>query len=162
MHEVLRSSTRFAARIHSQKSAGLWLTFEVLGEFVSALEEILSPSAAAAMLRTAAMSCGSNSCRRITGKGEERNNVLNVLSKLKASENWGKLTFDEIDFGKGSGKVIILNSFEVMVHKTDHSCCYIFGGFLEGFLSEFFQKSIELVEEECVGKGDKCCVFTFK
>ena len=140
---------------------GVLFSFETLSEIESALEEIFSPSAATVILYTAAIRSGANSCKKIMKNARTKEKTLNHLAKLKNDENWGKLSFQNIDFAKRSGKVIIIDSFETKVRKTTQPCCHLFRGFLEGFLSELFGKTIEVTEEKCAGKGDKHCEFAF-
>jgi len=88
--------------------------------------------------------------------------TLNCLCRLKNSDNWGKLSFQNVDFVNRSGKAIVIDSFESIARKTTQPCCHIFRGFLEGFLSELLGKTIEITEEKCAGKGDPHCEFIFR
>ena len=141
---------------------GILLSFEIISEIESALEEIFSPSAASTILCTAAKKSGANLCKKIMKKAKTKEKALHYLSKLKNNENRGKLSFQNIDFANESGKVIIINSFESIAHKITQPCCHIFRGFLEGFLSQLFGKTIEITEEKCAGKGDPHCKFIFR
>lgn len=142
-------------------SKGVLFSFETISEIESALEEIFSPSAASTILYTIAKKNGANSCNKIIKRAKTKEKALNYLSKLKNSENWGKLSFQNIDFRKGSGKIIVIDSFESIARKTTQPCCHLFRGFLEGFLSELLGKNIGIKEEKCAGKGDPHCEFTF-
>jgi len=141
---------------------GILLSFETISEIESVLEEIFSPSAASTILCTAAKKGGANLCKKIMKKAKTKEKALHYLSKLKNNENRGKLSFQNIDFANGSGKVIIINSFESIARKITQPCCHIFRGFLEGFLSQLFGKTIEITEEKCAGKGDPHCEFIFR
>jgi len=136
-------------------------SFETFSEIESALEEIFSPSASSVILRTAAIKSGANSCKKIMKNAGTKEKALNHLSELKGKENWGKLSFENVDITNGSGKVIIIDSFETVARKTTQPCCHLFRGFLEGFLSELFGKKIEITEEKCAGKGDRHCELLF-
>jgi predicted hydrocarbon binding protein len=140
---------------------GVLFSFETISEIESALEEILSPSAASMILCTIAKKSGVNSCRKIMKKARTKEKMLNYLSKLKNDDNWGRLSLQNIDFANGSGKIIIIKSFESIARKTIQPCCQLFRGFLEGSLSELFGKNITITEEKCAGKGDKHCKFVF-
>lgn len=135
--------------------------FETFSEMESALELIFSPSAASVILFMTALKCGTKSYRKIITKANTNEKVLNHLSKLKSEQNWGKLSFHDIDFEKGSGKIIVVNSFETVARKTSQPSCHFLRGFLAGFLSELFKKSIKVNEEKCAGKGDEQCEFAF-
>lgn len=136
--------------------------FETFGQIKSALEEVFSPSAASVILYVAARKCGERSCKRLMEKAETKETALSCLSELKSEENWGKLSFRNVDFEKGSGKVTLIDSFETVAEETCQPGCHFFKGFLTGFLSELFAKTITVTEEKCAGKGDKHCEFTFE
>jgi predicted hydrocarbon binding protein len=130
---------------------------------VSALELIFSPSAASVILFTAAMRCGVQSYNRMKKEFETKEEALHHLSELKRKEKWGKLTFHDVDFVNGSGKAIVVDSLETMARKTkrEEPCCNFLRGFLSGFLSELFEKSVTVTEEKCAGTGDEHCEFVF-
>jgi len=142
--------------------------FVTFNDMVSALELIFSPSAASVILFTAAVKCGAQSFKRMKKMFGTKEEALSYLSELKSEENWGKLSFREVDFVNGSGKITIVDSFETVARKeekgreTNQPCCNFFRGFLSGFLSELFKKTITITEEKCVGKGDEHCEFTFR
>lgn len=140
---------------------GILLRFETLSEIKSALEALLSPSAATIILYQLAKNCGMRSCERIMGKNTRKEEVFERLSELKNEENWGKLFFQDLDLEKGSGRVLIEDSFEAVTYKTSQPSCHFFRGFLAGFLSTLFGKSITVVEEKCTAIGDKLCEFRF-
>ena len=142
--------------------------FVTFNDMVSALELIFSPSAASVILFTAAVRCGAQSYDRMKKEFETKEEALRFLSDLKRKENWGKLSFRDIDFVNGSGKIIVEDAFETVARKAEkgrevrQSRCNFLRGFLSGFLSELFDKSITVTEEKCAGKGDEHCEFTFK
>ena len=138
--------------------------FATFNDMVSALELIFSPSAASVILFTAAVRCGSQSYNSMRKNFETKEEVLRRLSELKRKENWGKLTFRDIDFVNGSGKILVADAFETMALKTkrEQPCCNFFRGFLSGFLSGLFEKPITITEEKCAGKSDEHCQFMFR
>jgi len=140
--------------------------FVTFNDLVSALELIFSPSAASVILFTAAVKCGTQSYDRIKEEFGTREEALRLLSELKEKENWGNLTFRDVDFVNGTGKVIVVDAFETMARKakgqeTGQPCCNFLRGFLSGFLSELFEKTLTVTEEKCAGKGDEYCEFIF-
>jgi hypothetical protein len=142
--------------------------FVTFNDLVSALELIFSPSAASVILFTAAVRCGAQSYSRMKKEFGTKEEALRRLSELKRKENWGKLTFRDVDFVNGSGKVIVADALETMARKADASreagqpCCNFLRGFLTGFLSELFERSLTISEEKCARKGDEHCEFTFR
>lgn len=138
------------------------MQFETFGQIENALEIIFSPSAASVILHTAAMKCGVHSYKKISNVAKTKQDMLGQLSRLKCEENWGEISFESVDFKRGSGKVRIDNSFEAIARKNNSLGCYFFRGFLTGFLSELFKKSIIVTEEKCMSKGNSNCEFTFQ
>lgn len=150
------------SELESATKGSFSFQFETFSQMERALELIFSLSAASVILYVAAVKCGAHSCRRMMERASGKEEILNHLSELKNDENWGKLSFLDVDFVKGSGRVIIVDSFESIARKTTQPCCHFFRGFLAGFLSELFGKTIEVAEKKCVGKGDKHCKFVFR
>jgi hypothetical protein len=142
--------------------------FVTFNDLVSALELIFSPSAASVILFTAAVRCGAQSYSRMKKEFGTKEEALRLLSELKRKENWGKLTFRDVDFVNGSGKVIVADALETMARKAEggreagQPCCNFLRGFLTGFLSELFERSLTVTEEKCARKGDEHCEFTFR
>ena len=142
--------------------------FVTFNDMASALELIFSPSAAAVILFTAAVRCGSQWYNRMKKKFETNEEAIRILSEVKKEENWGKLSFRDVDFVNGSGKIIVVDSLETVARKVgkgreaSQPCCNLLRGFLSGFLSELFEKSITVTEEKCAGTGDEHCEFTFE
>ena len=137
------------------------LRFETFSEIESALEEAFSSSAASVILYVSARKCGMRSCARIMKKTKIKEEMLSHLSEQKREENWGEMSFQDVNFERGSGKVLIDDSFETRVLRTNQSSCHFFRGFLAGFLSELFKKPLTVVEDKCVAKGDERCEFRF-
>jgi len=141
--------------------------FVTFDDLVSALELIFSPSAASVILFTAAVRCGAQSYNRMKKEFGTKEEALRHLSELKRKESWGKLTFRDVDFVKGSGKVMVADALETIARKAEggreagQPCCNFLRGFLTGFLSELFEKSMVVSEEKCAGNGDEHCEFTF-
>lgn len=138
------------------------IQFETFGQLEDALELIFSPSAASVILYTAAIKCGVHLYKRVKKKFNTKEEALNLLSKLKLEENWGDLVFRGVNFKSGSGKVIIKNSLESVARKTNEPSCHFFRGFLAGFLSELFNRTVVVTEEKCASKGDAHCEFRFE
>jgi predicted hydrocarbon binding protein len=141
--------------------------FETFRDMEEALELIFSPSAASLILFTAAVRCGTQCFKRTAKRVNKRQDAFLYLAELKREENWGDLSFREVNFERGTGTIRVANSFETVAMKreetsrTSQPCCHFLRGFLAGFLSEFFQRTLTVTEEKCCGKGDHCCEFTF-
>lgn len=138
------------------------IQFETFGQLEDALELIFSPSAASVILYTAAIKCGVHLHKRIKRKFDTKEEALNLFSQLKREENWGDVIFRDVDFESGSGKVMVRNSFESVARKTREPSCHFFRGFLAGFLSELFNRTVVVTEEKCASRGDAHCQFRFE
>jgi predicted hydrocarbon binding protein len=139
--------------------------FKTFSEMESALELIFSPSAASVILYMSAIKCGTHLCRRIKKETRTKEEALSRLSELKNEEKRGKPSFQDVNFENGSGRLVIIDSFETVAHKSpgiNQPCCHFFRGFLAGFLSELFRKTIEVIKEKCAGRGDEHCEFVFR
>lgn len=144
-----------------EEHGGFFLRFVMFAEIEEALETMFS-TGAAVIIAAMAKPCGQRSCKRIKGKAGTREDVLKQLSKLKGEENWGELSFFDVDFGRGSGRAIVKNSFETRERRSTTPCCHFFRNYLEGFLSELFEKEVKVTEEKCASKGDEHCEFRFR
>jgi predicted hydrocarbon binding protein len=80
---------------------------------------------------------------------------------LVNEQNWGELSFFDVDFEKGSGKAIVKNSFEARKSISKTSCCRFFANFIAGFIAELFAKNVIVKEYKCAGNGDAQCEFRF-
>jgi len=152
----------YSASEEALANKGIFLGFETFSDFKSALEEIFSSPAASVILYEAAKKCGMHFCEKMMEKTGKKEEVLRLLSKLKNEENWGKISFRDVDYKRGSGRVLIFDSFETVVDNGSQLGCQFFRGFLSGFLSKLFgKKNITVVEDKCASKGDRCCKFRF-
>jgi len=138
------------------------MEFDTFDVFKSALEEIFSPSAACVILQSSANKCGRQACVKTMMKIKDKGNVLAYLSHLKESMNWGKISFQGVDFEKGKGRIRVSDSFECVVCRCTKPSCHFLRGFLAGFLSELFGRDILVAEEKCAEKGDDQCEFEFE
>jgi len=136
------------------------IQFETFNEIRSALEEIFSPSAASVILYESAKKCGGRLCERLMEKARKREEVLNHMSKLNLEENWGKISFRDMDLKKGSGKIWVDHPFEMMACGNNKCDCPFLRGFLAGFLSKLFNKDMTVVNVKC-NKEKKHCWLKF-
>jgi len=136
--------------------------FDTFGQLEDALELIFSSSAASVILYTAAIKCGVHLYKSVKKEFDTKEEALNLFSQLKREENWGDVVFREVDLKRRSGKVVIKNSFESVARKTKEPSCHFFRGFLAGFLSELFDRTVVVTEEKCASSGDAHCEFRFE
>ncbi len=141
---------------------GFFIQFETFGQFKDAIELIFSPSAASVILYTAAIKCGVHLYKRVKKEFDTKEDALKLFSQLKREENWGDVTFRNVDLENGSGKVIVKGAFESVARETSEPSCHFFRGFLAGFLSELFNSTVVVTEEKCASSGDANCQFRFE
>lgn len=139
---------------------GFFLKFETFAEMKRALEKIFA-TGSVVIIATMAKPCGQRTCKEIMGKAKTRKEALNQLVELLNKQNWGELSLFDVDFKRGSGRVIVKNSFEARKCRSKTPCCHFFANFIAGFISELFAKNVTVKEEKCAGKGDAHCEFRF-
>lgn len=149
-------------RNNKHSKDGFFTQFETFGQFKDALELIFSPSAASVILYTAAIKCAVHLYKRVKKEFDTKEEALKLFSKLKREENWGDVTFRDVDVENCSGKVMVEGSFESVARETSEPSCHFFRGFVAGFLSELFNKTVVVTEEKCASSGDANCQFRFE
>jgi predicted hydrocarbon binding protein len=77
---------------------------------------------------------------------------MKYLSKLVKNQNWGELSFVDVNFDKGLGKAIVKNSFEARRCTSKAPCCPFLRNFMAGFVAELFAKKVIVKEVKCIGK----------
>jgi predicted hydrocarbon binding protein len=143
-----------------EEKKGFFLDFETFAEMKRALEKTFA-SGATVIMATMAKPCGRRICKQIKERTKTKKEALDQLSELVSEQNWGELSFFDVDFGKGSGKATVKNSFEARKTVSKTPCCHFFANFIAGFISELFAKNVIVKEEKCAGKGDAQCEFRF-
>ena len=149
-------------RNNKHSKDGFFTQFETFGQFKDALELIFSPSAASVILYTAAIKCGVHLYKRVKKEFDTKEEALKLFSQLKREENWGDVTFRDVDVENCSGKVMVEDSFESVARETSEPSCHFFRGFVAGFLSELFNSTVVVTEEKCASSGDANCQFRFE
>jgi len=143
-----------------EEKKGFFLDFEMFAEMKKALEGTFS-SGALVIIATMAKPCGQRMCKELMQNAETKEEALNKLSEIVSEQNWGELSFLNVDFRRGLGKAVVKNSFEARKSHSKGPCCHFFANFLAGFISELFAKNTVVKEEECAGKGNGHCEFRF-
>lgn len=80
-----------------EENEGFFLDFETFALMKKALEETFA-SGAGVIIATMAKPCGRKICREIKRKVETINEALNRLCLLVDEQNWGQLSFIDVDF----------------------------------------------------------------
>ena len=143
-----------------ERNAGLFLDFETFAIMKKALEKMFS-SGALVIIATMAKPCGQKIYKQIIRNAKTNEEALNQLAELLNDQNWGELSLFNVDFERGSGKVIVKNCFEARQHQSGTPCCRFFSSFLAGFMSELLAKNVMIKEEKCAATGNAYCEFKF-
>lgn len=103
--------------------------------------------------------CGERSAKRLIQKYPRKDRLFKAFTKYKRSEKWGDIEV-ELDLGKGTGTIIVHNCFEAREYGlTRQPACHFIKGYLEGFLTQTYNKPLKVVEVRCRAKGDPYCQF---
>ena len=108
---------------------------------------------------------GRRSYGRMVRDSLSREEALKLLVQRKASQNWGRITIESLDWQTKSGTISIEDSFEARGATTQLSkqrSCDFFKGYLAGFFSELFGEEVVVTEDRCVAMGDALCEFAFR
>jgi bacteriochlorophyll 4-vinyl reductase len=105
--------------------------------------------------------CGQRICKQILEKVKTKEEALDEFSELVNEQNWGELSFIDVDFKRGSGKAIVKNSFEARKCQSKTPCCQFLANVMAGFTSELFAKNVMVKEEKCAASGNVHCEFKF-
>jgi len=143
-----------------EQNGGFFLDFETFALMKKALWETFA-SGAYVIIATMAKPCGKRMYAEITRKTNSKKETLNQLCILVNEQNWGELSFLDVDFDKGKGRIIVKDSFEARESTSEAPCCHFLSNFLTGFITELFNKNVVVKELKCAGKGDEYCEFRF-
>jgi hypothetical protein len=140
------------------------MPIELFGSLFDEIERILTPSGFAAVFYNA----GKKSGAFITGllakrySLKEKSLVLALTQAAKAI-GWGQI--EDFDMNKKEliAKIKVRMCFEALLRGPKHErVCHWTRGFIAGFLSEVFGKSVDAVELKCAAVGDEICEFEVK
>ena len=145
----------------SREWDGFLLRSESFNRMKRGLEEVFASSAPILIAAAMGKPCGQLECRRILRNAKSKDDVLKHLSELKKKENWGEISFHEIDYIEALGTIRVEKAFETRDRRSDTPVCHFLRGFLAGFLSQLFEKPGAVTETRCSGKGDEYCEFMF-
>ena len=130
---------------------------EDLAALKKALEETFF-SGAYALLYFVGKGCGERSYRRLSQLYSDRQALVDACISLKERERWGSFRCEIVE--DGTGTIRVENCFEARgCGNSKEPACYFLKGYLEGFLSNVFQRQLKVTETSCFAKGDRECVF---
>jgi predicted hydrocarbon binding protein len=103
------------------------------------------------------------SVRTMTGPDFIRNNVGRALS-LFTAVGWGILEVKAVNLDAKTAEIHIRDGFESADSRNASTTvqCHFTRGMLTGWLSQLFERKIEVTETQCIAKGDPACIFLAK
>jgi predicted hydrocarbon binding protein len=127
-------------------------------DFKKCLEETFG-SGATVIFYEVGKGCGRRSCNRLTRKYPEKEKLFKALARYKRNERWGKIRF-QLDLKLGTGRIIVADSFEAKQYgQSEKPVCHFLRGYLEGFLTQAYNKPLKVIEVRCFAQGDRLCEF---
>lgn len=149
--------------LHANTRAAI-LPIGTLFSLWDGLERILGPSGLAVVHYHAGMRTGEHTAKRLKEMyGVEDMDLILAFAQAERATGWGIMEFQDIDFKRCSGTVIVKECFEAAAwrRKPDKACHWT-RGILAGFMSSVFNKPVESVEVKCLATGDEHCEFKIR
>jgi len=124
-------------------------------------ERILQHSGLAAVLYSAGKEVGKHAVTRLKEMFSiEGKDLVQALAQLVQATGWGIIEVDSIDFKCASATISVKDCFEAAAwRKKPYNVCHWTRGYLAGYMSAVFGKSVEAVEVKCMAKGEEHCEF---
>ena len=124
-------------------------------------ERILQHSGLAAVLYSAGKEVGEHAATRLkemfNAEGED---LVQALAQVVQASGWGTTEVRLINFKHPSATILVMDCFEAAAwRKKPYTVCHWTRGYLAGYMSAVFGKSVEAVEIKCMAKGDEHCEF---
>jgi len=131
------------------------------GDLKKALEERFSKSVAEFILFDVGFSCGLRSASRISNEFNiTGRDLLKKVEQYKEEDRWCRLSFDEFNHVKPSGRIVVRDSFEAKGYgRSDRPVCHFLRGFLSGVVSYVTGVKVVLTEAKCLALGEEYCEF---
>ncbi len=100
------------------------------------------------------------STKAVIGVGFMRKNVAKTLNLFTAF-GWGILNVNAVNLDTKTAEIHIKDGFESADSRKTSSApqCHFILGLLAGWFSQLFEMKIDVTETQCIGKGDRLCIF---
>jgi predicted hydrocarbon binding protein len=128
------------------------------------LEKILTPSGLTALHYDAGKNVGEHTAVRLKEIYKLNcDELIQAFAQAEKAIGWGIMEFQEVNFERLSGKVIVRNSFEAAAWgKKNYEICDWTRGAIAGFMSVIFGKPVEAKEVKCLANGAEHCEFVIQ
>jgi predicted hydrocarbon binding protein len=146
--------------VHGESAATV-MPVELFGSLFDEIERILTPSGFAAVFYNGGKKSGTFITRLLSKRYELKGESLtSAIIQATQAIGWGHIEQISIDEKRLVGKIRVQRCFEALLrgHREEKSCHWT-RGFVAGFLSEVFGKSVEAIELKCLATGDEMCEF---
>jgi predicted hydrocarbon binding protein len=145
------------------REEGFEFRFETFQDLKASLVRIFGVSARI-IIYDAGIDPGRRSYGRMARDSLSKEEALKLFVHRKASQNWGRIAIESIDWQTSSGRISVEDSFETRGMtgplSKERSCDFL-KGYVAGFFSELFDAEVVVKEERCVATGDARCEFAF-
>jgi predicted hydrocarbon binding protein len=92
-----------------------------------------------------------------------RTELIQAFAQAEKAIGWGIFEFQEVNFERLSGTVIVRDSFEAASWgKKSYKVCDWTRGAIAGFMSVVFGKPVEVKEVKCLANGAEHCEFVIQ
>jgi len=124
-------------------------------------ERILQHSGLAAVLYSAGKNTGSYVAKRVKEIFSiEGKDLVKALAQFIQSTGWGIIEVNSVDLKHALAAISVKDCFEAAAwRRKPYNVCHWTRGYLAGYMSAVFKKSVEAVEAKCMAKGDERCEF---
>ena len=140
-----------------------------LGELRKSLMGMVGPDQARGVLRRFGYSCGTSDYSHYSKSIEDEKDLLLFGIRLQMLRGHVRTELRVVEADRAEGRFLLegmwQNSFEADQHTVHfglwHSpTCWILEGYLSGWASAWFGKTVITLETQCKGMGDAYCLFT--
>jgi len=127
-------------------------------------ERILRPSGLAAVLYDAGKRVGERAAKRLREMFKvEGKELIQALAQTGKATGWGITEIKSINMKAHTSTIIVKDCFEAAAwRKKPYSVCHWTRGYLAGYMSTVFGKTVEATETKCMAKGDSHCEFEIR
>jgi predicted hydrocarbon binding protein len=127
-------------------------------------ERILQPSGLAAVLYNAGKEIGEHAAKRLNEMFRiEGKELIQALAQAGKATGWGITEVNSISMKRHRAKIIVKECFEAAAwRKKPYNVCHWTRGYLAGYMSTVFRKSVEANETKCIARGDSYCEFEIR
>jgi predicted hydrocarbon binding protein/predicted amino acid-binding ACT domain protein len=131
---------------------------------MSRLEKILTPSGMTALHYDAGKNVGEHMAMQLKEIYHlDVDALIKAFGQAEKAIGWGVVEFQNIDFKRRSGTVVVRDSFEAVAWgKKNYKVCDVTRGVIAGFMSVVFGKSVEVKETKCLANGGEHCEFVIQ